>query len=299
MEPEKDPVRPSQSFPWPAALLCTLVSVFGLLSWLKIKPVDSQAKEVSPNKNASYAPKESALILTSKLSISKAVPHQEGTAKVRYKVPGWLKFVINFLTLIAVGWYAYEARKQRVAMENTFNQVQQQTTLMRQQLIGSQAAVVSLNGNGTLSTTPMPLVDTNAIISIGLKNDGHVIANAISMKLKVQVLSLANNKLIGPQWPCDFAIPVLAPGPAAYRACHVSGLSSEDLRLISELKRTIAIDGNYSYENGFGEIKTEPMCFRYSPQVKTPKHGTEEAGVFNCEGFNVMRDRILRELAEK
>ena len=208
-----------------------------------------------------------------------------------------LVFLIVY-TLYTAGIYCANQRAAQAA-QDTLGEIQKQTKLARQQLIGTQAAIVSLNGNGNLSTTPMPITDANVILSIGLKNDGHVIANAISMRLKIQVLSLTNNNFIGPEWPCDFVIPTLAPGPAAYRLCHITGLSSEDLRLISELRRTIAIDGSYSYDNGFGETKTEQMCFRYSPETKTPKHGTEEAGVFSCEGFNVMRDRILRELAEK
>jgi hypothetical protein len=44
-------------------------------------------------------------------------------------------FVVNVLTLLAVVWYACEARKQRIAMDNTFDEVKKQTTTAHDSLV--------------------------------------------------------------------------------------------------------------------------------------------------------------------
>src|SRR5262249_33617184 len=116
-------------------------------------------------------------------------------------------------------------------------------------------------------------------------------------------LLLGKTLVSGDKWidnpiPCDFTIMTLAPDKPEYRQCFFTILPS-DMKAIALLKETIAINGTYTYENGFGDLKAEPMCFRYFPHVRT-KYGLEGSGTFpDCDGFRVEREIILRRLNEK
>jgi hypothetical protein len=184
-------------------------------------------------------------------------------------------------------------------------EIQKQTTLMRQQLVGSQGAIVSLNGE-FITATPDELA-TNFTISVGLKNTGHIIANKVDMRLNVQVFDFSTNRLVGRIWPCHFEIFALAPTdpprtpPAAYRLCHIDQFSSTDSKLIDNFKRTVAIDGILTYDNGFGEVREEPMCYRYTPKINTGvKYGIDgDDHFYECSQFQAIRDRILAHIEEK
>ncbi len=122
-----------------------------------------------------------------------------------------------------------------------------QSQLLRQQLIGTQAAIVAING--PISVGPDG-IRKNTNVSISLKNDGHVNAVSIVVKLKARVIQLPENTPMGKQWDCEETIPVLAPTQVPqilpiYVQCFLDDLTDEDLKQISELTRTVAIDGEY------------------------------------------------------
>jgi hypothetical protein len=215
-----------------------------------------------------------------------------------------IKFWAEIGGLVILAFYTgFTYRIMRASVDaaqtanSTFGEIQKQTLLMRQQLIGTQGAIVSING--VMGAGPLPTLSNNVNISIGLKNEGHVIANAVHIQAAIRVIQIAGEKRIGREWSCESSITVLPPDKPQYRQCVIKGLlSNEDLTLIASLKRTIGIDGSYTYDNGFGETKTEPMCFRYAPQVKT-KYGMDGSGHFvTCTDFSIEHEIVLRRLLE-
>jgi hypothetical protein len=99
--------------------------------------------------------------------------------RTRYKRNLWVQILLTigtWLAFCAAAYYAHVARSQRDTMNNTFGQVKEQTTILRQQLIGTQAAVIRLDqpnwGNSKLTAS--------------ISNDGAV--NAIHVNMMAEVL---------------------------------------------------------------------------------------------------------------
>jgi hypothetical protein len=167
-----------------------------------------------------------------------------------------LGFLILY-TLYTAGIYCAN-KKAAEAAQDTLGEIQKQTNLARQQLVGSQAAVVSLNmGHGVLEVEPHPLKN-NVNISIGLKNEGHVIGKSVEMRLRIQIFRISDRKYLGKQWTCDYPIPVISPDKTSYSQCFVDGLSGDNLRSIENMTQTIALDGEYTYNDGFDDIVKVP-----------------------------------------
>jgi hypothetical protein len=210
-----------------------------------------------------------------------------------------LGFLIIY-TLYTAGIYRAN-RDAAKATQDTFGQIQQQTTLMRQQLVGTQSAVVIFNGNGP-TTEPYPIKAKKFNVNVGLKNDGHVVANSVEIRYTVQVLHIADDGRTGKQWPCGKVMGVLPPStpnrPADYLQCFVE-ISDEDFRDIIDRKSTLAVEGNYVYDNGFGESKTQPFCLRYVQPITTKKYGLEGAGqLLGCDDFPRWFAMLNQHLAE-
>jgi hypothetical protein len=223
----------------------------------------------------------------------------------RDKAKFWAELVgLAFLILYTLFTAAIYCANQRAAeaAQNTLGEIQKQTKLIRQQLVGTLGAVVSISD----PVSPSAL-GNNINISFGFRNYGHVNANKFRFAVKIQVLSLADQKLIGKQWSCDHEFAVITPtsehtptpSEHVFIQCFIAGLTNEDLKAIRELNRTIAIDGTYTYENGFDEIKEESICLRYVPQVQTNR-GLEGGNTFDtCDVFPKERDYLLNGMAAK
>jgi hypothetical protein len=88
------------------------------LAYLKIKPIDANVAQNHSKQTPDETPQAVAPINTGQLRMPEVDSNKSADTK-RAKVPDLLKFVVNFLTLLAVVYYASEARKQRVATEET------------------------------------------------------------------------------------------------------------------------------------------------------------------------------------
>src|SRR5262249_16486974 len=179
--------------------------------------------------------------------------------------------IIHTFTMGAVVWYAILTHSLLKTNNLTVQEIQKQTIMIRQQLVGSQGAVVKMNG--PVGAGPLPDLGKNINISFGFKNEGHVNASALHIRVVIGKTLVSGDKWIDNPIPCDFTIMTLAPDKPEYRQCFFTILPS-DMKAIASLKETIAINGTYTYENGFGDLKAEPMCFRYFPHVRT-KYGLE------------------------
>jgi hypothetical protein len=268
------PSSRAQSSPSLLGLLGILASVFALFAWLKVKPIDPQTKEVNSNKNTGHTPQKPAPVLASESCIPKTVCHQEEAATERRKVPDWLKFVVNVLTLAAVTWYACEARKQRVAMDHTFEQVQKQTTLQRQQLVGTQGAVVTLNGT--------PVWDTeNQRLTVNVVNRGGVTGMITSFRAILQRKRLRDQTPIGD--PVTMQI-YNREMPKAEGVDLGKGLPWPLPQVKDQRKwpgdEIVTMSGQYSYTNGFDDTISHDFCFLWIPpwNLQPPIQGAPSSG---------------------
>jgi hypothetical protein len=90
-----------------------------LFAWLKVKPVDPETKEKIPNEDNSHEPNSPPQALARKPEAPKPISNQQHSNNKRAKIHPYLKFAVSVFTMLAVVWFACEARKQRIAAEET------------------------------------------------------------------------------------------------------------------------------------------------------------------------------------
>jgi hypothetical protein len=281
--------------PWPMALLGILVYVSAWLSYLKIKPINPKTKENYPHDNARHESKPLTPVLTNELKTIKPESDKPNTHKKRKKVHAYLKFGINVLTLLAVVWYACEARKQRVAMDRTFHQVQQQTTLMRQELIAHSAAVIDVS--------PRLTGFSAGGTDLRMEFPNSTRATAINVRGEYQILkqSLPTGKQIGKSQTAVINFPDLGPtdpvvGPAFKPDEDKLNLSEKEIDDIYNVRLTVTVKGSIHYWNGF-DTTHKDFCFsfyQYNLKTRSGKDCSSGGGQFLlCESYpSVLKSAI-------
>ena len=247
MEPETKPPSCSQIVLWSLAALGFLASVSGLSALLKNQPINDQADEKHPGDTPAREEQPWSPPVEAKTD------NNDAQQTVR-KVHPYLKFGVNVLTLLAVVWYASEARKQRVTMDSTFKQVQQQTNLMQQQVEGAMAAIITKQFRITWPK--------QAYLSVRLDNRGRVIGSDIYAGFQVTEVSLPAGKDVGkalPKW--EFSIPAIAPSPdlPLERGVYLN-IPQEELKGIGGMPRALKLTGTLTYFNGFHN-NLESVCY--------------------------------------
>jgi hypothetical protein len=247
LEPETKPPSCAQIALWSLALLGFLASVSGLSAPLKNKPINDQADEKHPGDTPAREERPWSPLLEANADQNDA--RQNGR-----KAHPYLKFGVNVLTLLAVVWYAWEARQQRVTMDNTFKQVQQQNNLMQQQVEGAMAAIITKQFRITWPK--------QAYLSVILDNRGRVIGSDIYAGFQVTEVSLPAGKDLGkalPKW--EFSIPAIAPAPdlPLERGVYLN-IPQEALKGIDGMPRALKLTGTFTYFNGFHN-NLESVCY--------------------------------------
>ena len=177
----------------------------------------------------------------------------------------WLersKVLLEVLTLVAVIVYAVYAKRQWKTMNKTYGEIQKQTSaaieaahaakdsanLNRRMAEGTQAAVVSAE----ISVQ----YDSNAVYFL-IRNFGHVAANEVTANIVVTKERLPDGKQIGEKISRSIGPLPLQPmtigesekGQIA-RTFPIPGFEWE---AALQLKQTVVIEWNGSYEDGFGK----------------------------------------------
>ena len=180
--------------------------------------------------------------------------------------------VATVMIAITTGIYTYYARKQWEAMDK-------QATLMHEQLVGTEAAV--------LVVSEYPGIELPAYgFDIGLRNDGHVIASKVRVTLTAKRETVSTTEAIGEPWHCDFDLPPIAQGKVGEHQCFLQGLNERSWQPIGAFQQTIAVDGGFSYWNGFEDVPIQSVCLRYVPSGLKSKFGSEGPGSFvSCDRY--------------
>jgi hypothetical protein len=234
---------------WPLAILAFLV---GALAWLKIKPVNPQTKEVYPHGNIAHCPKETCPASATESCIPESVSHHEKSPKKKHKVPNWVKFVVNVLTLAAVTWYAVEAWKQRRAMGNMLIQTRRQTILLQQQTQAALEAVI-------MKQFMIAGRQNKPYLRIVLTNRGRVAASSVRADFQLTLVSISTDgNIIKPELPLPnwtFVVPEIPPSvdSVSERGIYLTAVRNE-LAPFPRIRKAIKLTGVVTYSNGFQEM---------------------------------------------
>lgn len=174
------------------------------------------------------------------------------------------------------------------------NQIsQQQAMIMRQQLVGTQGAVLTFSDTvnsegyavGISNIHEIPAVGTHITVRLTLVSlpKGAALSSPVSYETTVPFI--AKDKGFGQNWP--------VPWPQQeFRGNDWPGT------------RAIKAEGEYTYDNGFGDKITEPFCTVYLPRfnIIMKNESTSGEGPVKCEGLaTTIRDvqARMREAAQE
>jgi|ERR1700722_9216069 len=238
------------------------------------------------------------------LTVLEVQSKQEGypttTPKKKCRRPNpWLEFTVQALlclftlgAFIAAAIYAHIARLQRDSMDNTFHQIEQQTTLMRQQLVGTQAAVLEFG---------MTLNDVGEFVS-GLSNVGHVSATNIEWKVEATRGTLPAGTSIGVPLVFSETFPGISPNRPVTRTrllpwrptelSNPTGWSPE-----WPGKHTYILRAEVSYGNGFGDRVTHHACQVWLPRfmIVYKQQASGGGGLMPCDDLQTAIKSVLEQ----
>ncbi|MGB8063799.1 MAG: hypothetical protein WCF26_18035 [Candidatus Sulfotelmatobacter sp.] len=191
----------------------------------------------------------------------------------------WTAFIVNTLTLVVLCVYAaytikiYCANKKAAqAAQDTFGQIQQQTTLMRQQLVGSQGAVLDLG----IAENSLP-----GDFFVQVTNSGHVTATDVHLKVDASQQVLKDGTLIGEPFHFELSVPPIAAGRNWNHTWHQPWSLTEYERQQGGHwapdwpgKRTFVFRAEITYQNGFGDqVPTQRLCKQWLPGFSIDNKG--------------------------
>jgi hypothetical protein len=170
----------------------------------------------------------------------------------------WATFFVTFLAFIAAAVYAGIAQRQKEVMDKTYVESQKQskaatesTSLLRQQLVGTEAAIVEFKATVNL-----------AGLAIRLENKGHVLANHVNVELEARRQDIPGSKWIGDWQQCTIKDLRLAVGPpGSGKVCPtLYGYSREIYDEMMFTRQSISIKGKFTYDDGFGNNIHQDIC---------------------------------------
>lgn len=186
-----------------------------------------------------------------------------------------------------------------VAAQKTLCEIQKQTTLMRQETIGNQGAILELD----------PALSIPAIVTAVRATPGRVAARNVEVRLTAQRMFLPSKQAIGNPIQCDISVPqvvgtesptlILLSG--SMRACYLPDFDQTTMDEIMHTRQSISISGTFSYDNGFGETFSQKFCRRYlgyksggfiRGDTNHPTSG-EDASFHDCADFDGALRRAL------
>jgi hypothetical protein len=186
-----------------------------------------------------------------------------------------------------------------IAAHDTLVQIQQQTTLLRDQTIGTQGAILEFD----------PALSIPAIVTAVRAVPGRVAAKYVEVKLTAQRIYLPSKRPIGNSIQCNINVPqvvgtespnlILLSG--SIRACYLPDFDQAAMDEVMFTRQSVTIRGSFSYDNGFGEISRQDFCriylgYKYrgfiNGDVNHPTSG-EDASFRDCADFDQFLNRAL------
>jgi hypothetical protein len=169
-----------------------------------------------------------------------------------------LGFLIAY-TIYTAGIYCAN-KKAADAAHDTLGEIQKQTLLIRQQLIGTQAAIIRPTRDPAIW-----IYAREVQMQWNVANRGHVISKKVTLSVVAKYIDISTGKTLAEKklshdFLGDFP-PTERPEDEQIFLYPILDQPSDTFNLWTDGKLGIAFAGNIVYDNGFKESVTYPLCY--------------------------------------
>jgi uncharacterized membrane protein YgcG len=190
----------------------------------------------------------------------------ETKKKLHWLEIGYFSSQIGLAAIGIVALWIYHG--QLTAMQGQLDQMgkqsaemQKQTTVLRQQMVGTQAAAL---------VPVFQFVPTGQFI-INVDNDGLVSASGVHIHGQAQRLRLTDGKRYGDPFPFEEKFPIIAPkgrqAPSWFLPWHPRELmDNKEWPAGWPGRESFTFEGEIRYQNGFGDEIRDTFCQKYIPR---------------------------------
>ncbi len=194
------------------------------------------------------------------------------------------QIIAGFTVVIALTGIAYTvfAALQWSVMNGQLTELQQQTFINRQQLVGTQKAILDWNIN----------FNNIGNVTVSLANRGHVAAPDNHFKLDATEATLPDGTPVGTSLHFEVQIPPLKGDGGDFSHFWITPWKPKQLGVRYQWpkdwpgKTTYILRGELTYQDGFGNTESQPFCKEWLPDyyITWGKQGS------GGNGFGELRD---------
>jgi hypothetical protein len=169
----------------------------------------------------------------------------------------------------------------------TYALLREQRLLTRQQVVGTQAAEVHYS---------LTMYSPDYALSVSFDPRGAVAARDVRLKFRAvrqripeltDIEEPIEKEIYEPVFskdsiyqPHDFSLPGLTPG---------------EFEAIKRTEQTVKVEGDFSFDNGFGDIRKERVCQYWLIGIQNVTESEGGAnGFFPCDGFKIRMNNVLK-----
>jgi hypothetical protein len=201
------------------------------------------------------------------------------------------RIIAIFTMVIAITGivYTFFAGEQWKAMERQLTQLNTQNTLMRQQLVGTQAAVLRASHSFDIEG-----------FTFGLANTRDVDAINIYVKITITPVSLPNGLPLASPIIREFRPKRVEKDNGFTERLPIPWSVQRDMQEGWPGKETVKVSGEYSYEDGFGDKIPGAFCDLWTPilNIRTKIENATVGGALPCDAARTIIDNLLRRKRE-
>jgi hypothetical protein len=230
------------------------------------KLVDAVNRNAEAIEQSKQEPLPIPLPVLAELHIPEAHKTEQGRQHDQnLKLQRWLT-VGTWLAFAAAAIYAFVAYRQKQTMDDTYDEIHQQTSLLRDQLKGSEAAFLEVYP--AIGTKVGDFDTAFNVIKVVIRNSGHAIAINVAFHMTVTQTTI-DGKTLGKPLIYEISEPVLGfkSGDSDLAKRYVfedSEQAEKILESAGRLERSVRVQWYYSYGNGFGDvIKSNLSCISF------------------------------------
>jgi hypothetical protein len=235
--------------------------LLGVLTAIRYKNGNRTNVDTQTNRDAHKSVPDGPI---SVMCIPPAITDQERANQKKKNRRKSIKFWAEIVGLIVLTFYtAFTYKIMRANLNaaksahDTLGEIQKQTTLIRQQLVGSQAAIVRADRTFVVDDG----LPSTARLEIAIQNEGHIMARNVQFTFDASKGNLTQAGSRHPVFHKEITLPVLKPQPAEVISRKYSvPLSEAEWQQMKNDLFTVRIEGFLRYENGFGDVIEGPFC---------------------------------------
>jgi hypothetical protein len=261
--------------------------LFGILTGVMTKPHEQHNSNSTKLANPAQRHGESRPVARAALDSPPSIGDQgsgdEQQSKPQEAVKFWVLQVGGFIVLCA---YATFTLIIMLASLRAANAAKEQTELLRQQLIGSQATILELRFDIQNDMANIPSL--RAVVG----GTGHVTAKSLHASFDVSFKKGHSLENDGPTQHYEIDLPQFTPsqignpgtGNYVIKSIGIDGLTPHVWQALqhSTVDKTIMVKGKFRYDNGFGQIMTNDFCYLWLARPTLPMLGSSDAEWIDC-----------------